>query len=239
MPIVSYTKDWSDVPTCTTHILRALAETDPVLWIGSIGTRKPKLHSGRDLARILARLREGGGRLESVAPNIDVLHPRLFPAARGALARLLNRAILARHIGSWRKPRSGSIEQWLFVPNAVDYLDAVESGLVVYYCVDDWTRFEHLDSEWMADCERRLLERADVVFAVSSFLEEKCREVAGEKVHRIGHGVWHELFSESLALRKESTVKPVLGFYGNLSEWVDYPLIEALATSRADWTSRA
>lgn len=50
--IVAFTKDWNDVPTCTTHILRAMGQTRPVLWVNSIGMRKPSLASGRDLPRI-------------------------------------------------------------------------------------------------------------------------------------------------------------------------------------------
>ena len=40
------------------------------------------------------------------------------------------------------------------------------------------------------------------------------------------------------ALRRESTEELVIGFYGNLAEWVDYPLIEALAGARPDWRFR-
>jgi hypothetical protein len=55
--IVAFTKDWSDVPTCTTHVLREMAKALPVLWIESIGTRKPSLAAGKDVRRIGRRLK--------------------------------------------------------------------------------------------------------------------------------------------------------------------------------------
>jgi glycosyltransferase involved in cell wall biosynthesis len=245
--IVAFTKDWDDVPTCTTHILREMGKTMPVLWVSSIGTRKPSAASGKDLRRIIGRILSGLKRAEWKENNLRVLKPILIPKAEAEWAKWVNRKVFAWYVrreqrgvesGKWkvesgtnagpqitdRRPQTGgaratcnvqpeTIEYWCFVPNAVDLLPGVkqkaemgklkwrdreergrsELGVrssaygiqkpgarnpepgtkVIYYCADDWGQFHNLDGAWMDAKERELVDRADVVFVTSRFLEKK------------------------------------------------------------------
>lgn len=296
--IVAFTKDWDDVPTCTTHILRSMARTIPVLWIGSIGVRRPMLSSHRDVRRVFARLRQAGARARIVEHNIRVLSPLLIPSARSRSARAFNRLLL-----HWQISREladmgqGGIEYWCFVPNAVDFLPkrggvrcrklnvergasdvksvpAVENAttdkgqrttghddsVVVYYCVDDWGKFEGLDGGWLERKEREILKCSDVVFTPSRYLERKClgllapsssseTQVSGFRfqgsacpsVHRAPHGVEYDKFAAALDRTGKipddiaCLPKPVIGFYGNIYPWIDFRLVEALAAARPAW----
>ena len=84
--IIAFTKDWDDVPTCTTHVLREMAKTIPVLWIESIGTRMPHVASVRDWGRGLKRLARLFAAPEHRENKLWVLSPLLIPGARSALA---------------------------------------------------------------------------------------------------------------------------------------------------------
>jgi len=113
---------------------------------------------------------------------------------------------------------------------------------VVYYCADDWSKFKYLDGAWIQRREEELLGRADVVFAASRYLEEKCRAIASGRVHYMAHGVEHAKFAS--ALSSGTTIpedvgglpKPVIGFYGNVYPWIDFDLLESLVKSRPGWS---
>ncbi|MBN1676331.1 MAG: glycosyltransferase [Kiritimatiellae bacterium] len=251
--IVGFVKDWDDVPTCSTHVLRHMGQTYPVLWISSIGTRKPRPGGRRDWRRLLRRLRGGLGPAELKEGRLRVMAPLLVPKAQSGPARWLNRRLfrwlIAREL---RDMGGGPVEYWCFVPNAVDLLPppiAAECGSgvrgsgfkIIYYCVDDWTQFRNLDGEWLGRKEAELLARADVVFAASRFLAEKCERAAGSKVHYVPHGVEYGKFAGALdpALAVPDDVahlaKPIIGFYGNIRQWIDFDLIAELAARRPAW----
>ncbi|MCK5528992.1 MAG: hypothetical protein KAI74_04870, partial [Kiritimatiellae bacterium] len=240
--IVAFTKDWDDVPTCTTHILREMGKSMPVLWVNSIGTRKPDLRHPSHLKRIIKRLLVGFKRAELKENKIRVLSPILIPKVQSKLTLWINRKLFAWQVGrELRDMGDGGIEYWCFVPNAVDLLPSDKTGVrVVYYCVDDWTKFHYLDTEWVANKERALLKRADIVFAVSRYLERKLKELSEVAVHYMPHGVEYNKFHKALDIDNTpqdmgSIPRPVIGFYGNIYQWVDLGLVMKLAGRRADW----
>jgi hypothetical protein len=149
--IVAFTKDWDDVPTCTTHILREMGKTMPVLWVGSIGTRKPSAVSAKDASRLWRRVWRGLLPPEHKEHHLYVLHPILIPKATSGVAQWLNRLLFRWYVWRfvrvvqrmdgrarwvvpstlWRarlqgrtavKSEAESITYWCFVPNAVDLL---------------------------------------------------------------------------------------------------------------------
>ncbi len=252
--VVAFTKDWHDVPTCTTHLLREMGRTMPVLWIGSIGTRKPQGRSTKDWGRMARRLIQCVQPPEWKEHELYVLHPVLIPKATSRCARWLNRQLFRWYVHRARKRMGVSkailTEYWCFVPNAVDLLPEAKttSDLVVYYCADDWTAFHHLDGNWMAARERALVARADHVFATSPFLVEKLEALQSESASDhpspiyMSHGVDYEAFRQ--ALDREAPVppelrdlpRPVVGFYGNLHPWMDFTLLSELAEALPDWS---
>ncbi len=250
--IIAFTKDWDDVPTSATHILRGMGKDRPVLWISSIGTRKFNMGSRKDLSRVSSRLCSCFRRAELKENNIRVLKPVLIPQAKFGFSRWFNRKLLSALIArELRDMGSGLIEYWCFVPNAVDFVPGKHENCgaensvckVVYYCVDDWEKFKNLDGRWMKGKEEEMLDRADVIFAASRYLEKKCRLRAGERVHYMPHGVTYDKFSAALEIRKKgipsdmaSFQKPVIGFYGNIYPWIDFDLVEWLAENRPKWS---
>lgn len=241
--IVAFTKDWDDVPTCTTHILREMGKYMPVLWVNSIGTRKPDLRHPSHIKRIIKRLLRGFKRAELKENQLRVLSPLLIPKAQSGIGLWLNRKLFAIQAGrELRDMGAGDIEYWCFVPNAVDLLPVkvIADINVIYYCVDDWTKFHYLDTEWIKQKEYDLLMRADIVFAVSHFLVSKLEQITDSKVFYMPHGVEYNKFSQALsitALPKDikDISKPVIGFYGNIYPWVNLKLLLEIALRRTDW----
>lgn len=298
--IVAFAKDWDDVPTSITHVLREMGKTIPVLWINSIGTRKPDLRHARDLQRIIRRIGAFFQRAQIKENRVRVLSPFLVPKAQTSFSRWLNRILFDLQISRELRDMGNSpVEYWCSVPNAVDLLprrmhrlgwsvsrnDAEkdfcfvgqstggalttagrqlaanhDEPIVVYYCVDDWSKFEGLDGKWLEQKERQMLKRADIVFTPAQYLVQKCcRTIEAQvpdpdhfilnagascqcKVHHIPHGVEYEKFATALDSATvvpsdiSGMAKPIIGFYGNIYEWIDFALLAELARRRSDWS---
>ncbi len=172
--------DWdTDLWTNQHHLMSRLAKDNNVLFVESLGLRRPQL-AGRDLARIARRLRRG------VAPprevdGLHVLSPLVMPLHGIALARALNGrllpALVRRAAGrlGMRRPIL-----WAYVPQAEVLLDVLDPSLVVYHCVDDIAAQAGIDGESFRAAERRFLARADLVLASAPALATRMRELVEE-----------------------------------------------------------
>ncbi len=223
-------------------MLRELAKTRRVLWLNSIGTRTPKLSSGRDLGKIRRKLFEVTRGPINVENDLWVFSPVVLPLPHSAVARRVNRAILRATIAGlrWRLGLA-DFQLWTFLPNVADYVGILGESLAVYYCVDEWSMFAHLDRDETVRAESALLAKVDCVFAINSELAETKRPL-NAATYLAPHGVDHALFAGAL---DDATVVPadiaalpgpVIGFYGTLRDWVDLDLVAHVARARPSWS---
>src|SRR5437667_10633014 len=77
-PIICIGKDWEGHPTSNTHFMRLLSRRTRVLWVNSIGTRRPGVNR-RDLGRLLYKFRRAFDGCAQVAPNMHVFNPLVVP----------------------------------------------------------------------------------------------------------------------------------------------------------------
>lgn len=240
--IVAFAKDWHEDPTSNHHVLRELAKTRRVLWLNSIGTRTPKLGSGRDLGKMARKLGELARGPINVENDLWVFSPMVVPLPHVPAARRLNRRILRATITLLRR-RLGldDFQLWTFLPNVADYVGTLGESLAVYYCVDEWSMFSYLDRDATVAAERDLLSKVDCVFAINDALAD-VKRAHNAATYVAPHGVAHAEFARAL---DEKTVvpadiarlpKPVLGFYGTLRDWVDLDLIAEIARARPSWS---
>ncbi len=240
--IICFAKDWSEDPTSNHHVLRELARTRRVLWLNSVGTRTPKLSSGRDLGKIGRKLGEFARGPVNVENDLWVFSPLVLPLPHSALARRINGQILRATIAGlrWRLGLR-DFQLWTFLPNVADYVGSLGEKLAVYYCVDEWSMFTYLDGAHTVDAERRLLDRVDCVFAINHALADSKRALNTE-THVSPHGVDHAQFARALDADTRipddlaALPGPRIGFYGTIQDWVDLPLIAELARRRPAWS---
>ncbi len=239
-PIVAFSKDWHEDHTSNHHVLRELAKTRRVLWLNSLGTRKPSLSSSRDLGKIRRKLREFARGAVNVENDLWVATPLVLPLPHSPLAVRLNRQIIRATIRLLRLQLGiGEFQLWTFLPNTADYVGTLGESMAVYYCVDEWSTFTALDARATIEAERRLLASVDVTFATSQALvDAKSRYTAITKFSP--HGVNHAAFAR--ALRDDVAIPddlaripgPRLGFFGTLRDLLDFRLIEGFAKLRPD-----
>lgn len=121
---------------------------------------------------------------------------------------------------------------WLYTPMMLELADAYR-GPVVYDCMDDLAAFDFAPAG-MRERERKLLERASLVFAGGRSLYAS-RSGYGAKVRCLPSGVEYERFSEVPAIAPHPLVAelrtPVYGYIGVIDERIDYAVLSALARS--------
>lgn len=240
--IICFAKDWSEDPTSNNHVMRILARRNKVVWLNSIGLRKPSLVSGRDLGkmgRALKRFAQGPMQVEE---GLWVFSPLVVPLPHSSWAGAINHQILKRTIGYLRR-RLGidRFQLWTFLPNVVRHVGGLGESLVVYYCTDEFSQFSYLDGARLLAEEEQLCRRADVVFTTARTLLER-RRALNPQTHLALHGVDHQHFAAALAPETEvpaelaGAPRPILGFFGWIHDWIDLDLIAYLAERRPAWT---
>ena len=232
--ILCFSHDWGGDPLSKNHLMRLLARDNRILWVNSIGYRAPTASRG-DLSRALGKLRDAAGPIREPEPNLFVLNPLAVPAFGSRWVRALNRLLLRIQV-KWSMSRLGFQRpiNWVFNPAAAVVAGHLDEDAVIYHCVDEYTAFTGVPAAALADLERQLLRRADLVLVSS---ERLYQSKAGHNpaTFLLHHGVDFEHFRA--ALDPETRVpesisrlpKPVLGFFGLIADWVDVGLLAAVA----------
>jgi glycosyltransferase involved in cell wall biosynthesis len=242
--LIVFGEDWGAHPSSTQHLVHRLAADRPVVWVNSIGLRRPRWrrHDGLRLARKLAAAVAGGQRPASPAgsnpaattEHFDVVAPLVVPVATTRALRAVNRRLLAAAVG--RVVRSRGIADpilWISLPTAVDAVGALGERGLVYYCCDDWRTMAGVDGERVAEREAELVDRADLVLAASAALAGK---FPAQKTVILPHGVDVEHFGRAAPRPVDLPgCGPIAGFYGSLSDWLDRDLLVAVAQRLPDW----
>jgi glycosyltransferase involved in cell wall biosynthesis len=239
--IICITQDWQGDPTSKKHIMRVLSRHNKILWVNSIGVRRPSV-SAYDLHRMGYKLRRIVSGCREVEPNIFVMDPPVLPLPGVALAERLNRLILAARLRQLcRRLGIGRPLLWAFQPNVNWLLGSLNERLVIYHCVDDHSELPGVSKAVIAGMERELVGRADIVLTTAEKLRDERRAV-NPRTYFIPHGVDVAHFSRALdpattvAPEIAALPKPVIGFFGLLADWVDLDMIAALARARPRWS---
>jgi glycosyltransferase involved in cell wall biosynthesis len=239
--IICFAHDWGGDPTSKTHIMRILARRNRVLWVNSIGMRRPAA-SGRDLRRILDKLAKGLRGCREVEPNLFVANPLVVPLPGWGLADRFNAGILAASLR--RLCLRHALQDpilWSFLPNVGRLLGRLGERLAIYHCVDEYSAFSGVSRETIVRMERDLVRRADLVLTSSERLCAERIEI-NPNTRFVTHGVDLGHFGRALDPRLETPAdlrdlpRPVIGFFGLLADWVDLDLVRAIAMARPRWS---
>jgi glycosyltransferase involved in cell wall biosynthesis len=237
--IICFAHDWDGDPTSKTHIMRILARKNRVLWINSIGMRRPAV-STRDARRIVQKLRAALAGPRTVEPGLHVASPLTLPLPGHAAVDRLNAELLVGWL-RWLCRRLGMRRPilWTYMPNVEGLIGRLNERMVIYHCVDEYAEFAGVDTEAIRRLESALVRRADLVLTSSEKLRDE-RLGLNERTHLVQHGVDLSHFSRALdpATRVPADLDrlhgPVIGFIGLLAEWVDVALVRALAEAHPE-----
>src|SRR6185295_16301694 len=139
--IVCFSNDWDSDPLSKKHIMQRLAKRNRVLWINSIGNRKPTA-SVRDLKRVFKKLFDFSKGSRTVDERIHVYSPLALPFHGNSLARWINRKVLQWGIRrACRRLGFDNPITWTFEPASSEVAGSLGEKAVVYHCVDEFSEF--------------------------------------------------------------------------------------------------
>lgn len=113
---------------------------------------------------------------------------------------------------------------WLSHPSQIEHLPSTYGGTVVYDCMDDHISMaSNANKEILSIQEKRLLDRADIVFVSSVYLKEKinCQKAV---LVRNGYKQGSLFPVESAKLVSTHTI----AYFGTVSQWFDFDAIDAV-----------
>lgn len=173
--------------------------------------------------------------VREVAGGITVLVPWL-PQDLGeqriiSLQRQLLDGWLAQH-------HQAPLLLWYFTPMGLRFTRHLAGQVVVFDCMDELAALRHAPPA-LAELERQLLERADVVFTGGLSLWESRRE-RHDNVQLMPGSVDIAHFAHARLVQAEPADqadigRPRLGFFGVLDEQLDLVLLRELAMRRPLW----
>jgi glycosyltransferase involved in cell wall biosynthesis len=239
--IICFSNDWDGDPLSKKHIALRLAQKNRVLWVNSTGNRNPTA-SVRDLRRAWKKLRQFFRGCRPVSKNISVFSPLVIPFHGNRAARWVNRRLLSwslrracRKLG-FKRPIT-----WTFVPSSADVAGSLNERLLIYHCVDEFSKFTGTDEAAILQMERGLMEKADMVVVSSSRLYETKRPY-NPNTFLVTHGVdvahFRNACLQAIAPPPDCAElkRPVIGFFGLIADWVDLEVVRYLASSRPQWS---
>jgi len=240
--IICFAKDWNEDPTSCNHVLNELSKNNKVLWLNSISTRTPNFSSGRDVRKIIRKVKDFLSGPQQKSENLWVYTPIVLPFPKSKFSTYINLWILRLtfHV-LIKKLKLSHFILWTFVPTSEPYCQSLGGDWIIYYCTDSFSNFTSVDTELISNMIRNQARKADVVFATSNLLVEELREF-NPNTHLASHGVNYEQFSRALFEETEvpaelaSLPKPVLGYYGLIEDWMDQNLLVYLAERHPDWS---
>ncbi|HEY8304215.1 MAG TPA: glycosyltransferase [Solirubrobacteraceae bacterium] len=233
--------DWdTDLWTNQHHLMSRLASENRVLFIESLGLRRPRL-AGRDLRRIWRRLR-AGLRGPREADGLYVLSPLVLPLHSNRLVRALNARLLGVLVKrATRRLAFGRPILWSYVPQAESLVEVLDPRLVVYHCVDDIAAQPGIDATSFSEAEQRFAARADLVLASAPALAERLGAVSTNVIYAPNVAdtdlFSHALRAGPLDAAMASLRPPRVVFIGAIvTTKLDLPLIVELARARPKWS---
>lgn len=238
--------DWNGLPTSTIHLFRRISQSNRVFWFNMVN-RMPRLtwKDAKKAASVVIdwvkRSPRANGRSNgydsSPSPGLNVVTPFMVPWFKPAVRRLNCISITRTFKRLCRRYEIHAPIVFAVFPSAADFVKAVDPALKIYYCYDEFLEYPGFNvPDWRA-MENDLLDSVDALVVTSRDLESKNRRSCPSLY--LPHGVDFEHFNQAAIdsvpiSRMENIPKPIVGFFGLISEWVDLKLLATLSRAFPD-----
>lgn len=236
-------EDWGQHPSSTQHLMKHLLKEQQIVWVNSLGLRRPRLNR-RDLHRAFNKLSacvhgttttQNSMREHTVSPENQprIINPLTIPLPGNRLARRCNEWMLTQKLNPIIRSSDSKPLLWTSLPSAVDLVGKLGERAAVYYCGDDFNALDGVDHEPVSRMEQELAEKCQLIITAS---DQLARKFNPDKTVVVPHGVDLELFSAPKPKASDLPEGPVAGFYGAIAGWFDQRLLVETARRLPDWT---
>jgi len=237
------TQDWDDLWTRKQRFMFQLAQQDNrVLYI------EQQMH----LAGYVKRLRSEWRRIGRSLKGIRKMGDNLYVYALPLVLPFFQMSTSIGDINHWLivpvlKKQLSSLEfrdpiLWLYTHYSDRLVGKFGEKIVVYELVDETLAFKGLvKSEVNQFLENRLIRKSDVLIVTAQSLFDSRKKLI-ENIYLVPNGAEVEHFrkamSEDTPVSEEiaEIKRPIVGFLGSISYWLDIPLIRHIALSHTEWS---
>lgn len=243
------TADW-DEPYWTNkqHCAKTLADLGhEVVYVESIGLRRPKANSHKDIRRILRRIKRAICSYlvgpSKCADRIYVISPLTIPGiGSSTLSAKLNEWMLD-FLVRITISRLGFKKTlvWAYHPFIGNCFRLPSVSKVIYHCVDDLSSVPGIDAKCFRQAEERFLGLADACFVTAPHLIEQCKP-HNSNTHYLSNVVDTEHFSRQNKTIPDCPIdlaaisRPRISYHGVLSDFkIDFQLLIECARLRPEW----
>jgi glycosyltransferase involved in cell wall biosynthesis len=238
--IIIFGDDWGHYVSTIQHIGKILAEQNRIIWVGSIGLRRPEV-SLYDIKRVATKVMKMSRRRPPSARTVQSVR-QVFPFV---IPYHDIEAVYRYNMQNIRASLREAMAQEHFVDPIVISANPIVGDLIgtlgerssYYLCLDDWTKFDGAFRS-IDEREQSLLAKVTGAFSISETLLQSRRPVSG-KNELLPQGVDAEHFAVADGEARPIpgvTQGPVIGFFGMLASWVDVDLIGYCAEHLPSYT---
>jgi glycosyl transferase family 1 len=222
------------------HIAERLAEHEPVLFVESVGARRPR---AREWRRLLPRLARSLWPLRRVRRNLWVHSPLPLPFYRGQATQLSSQWV-GLQVAAITRLRRWTIDAcWVFHPMGVGTAHRARARAVIYYCVDDHASNPGVDPDAIRALEADLVREADLTIVTGEPLARRLRSQA-RALLALPNVADTELFGYDRVVASHPVLeaidrlpRPRIGYLGNLAAYkIDVELVYEIARRRPQWS---
>ncbi|MBX7106220.1 MAG: glycosyltransferase [Gemmataceae bacterium] len=228
--LLVFSDDWGRHPTSCQHLIRCLLPRVRVVWVNTIGMRRPRLEwytVVRGFEKLAQWFGPGGSKMSPV-DNLAVVSPKLWPGAGRAWERRINVKLFERAL---LPHMTDNIIAVTTMPIVADLVGRLPVRRWVYYCVDDFATWPGLDHAAIAAQEDLLIDSADAIVTVSDVLTQRVAR-RGKTAELLTHGVDLSMWRTVAEPRSEAFAdrpRPWLLFWGLIDRRMDVELLRQVS----------
>jgi glycosyltransferase involved in cell wall biosynthesis len=232
--LVVFADAWGVHPSSHQHLVRNLGVDYSILWVNTVGTRRPTLNAA-DLRKAVRHLATACKSGPKTRPR--VVAPLMWPGFRSAWQRRLNAALIARTVHQALGPRGGERRIALTtIPITADLVGRLDVDEWVYYCVDEFPAWPGLDGDVLRTMDTRQVSRVDRLIAASHRLQMYVRRLGRESaLLTLGVDLEHWVLPTRSAAPNwlAHVQRPIWMFWGLIDERLDVGWCRLLANGAA------
>ncbi len=235
---------WHSNPHSRHHITEQPGKHYNILWVNPIGSRMPSFKKKGFTARIIRKLVSLTKFLKKVRNGYYVITFISVPYFKEGGIQHINRLFTKAQI----RMSTGLLEirkplLFFTTPVYACALDMISHPFSVYYHSDQLSAYREFSREtrrFTENPDKKHYKKADLILCASQKIYDTVSEKTAEKVRYFSHQVNYSCFSEKegteLPEDMKSIRKPVIGYYGTLTDSNDWNTIRYCAEKRSNYS---
>ena len=231
--IICFGSSTWEYPGLQQTVMRLLSRDNRILYVNAIGTRKIAL-SYSQLSFYLKRTCRLFQHDQRASKNIMVCNPWIIPLVYSDITTKINRTLLRRQFSRLLSILNfTNYILWVGTPSAASFVDLFKPALFIYNPVDRYYAFPFVNSVKTRNYERQIAANSDVILCTAEAIKEDLlpyNEYSFTVTHGVDFNHFHSALSGSNVPEDIKDIpKPIIGYFGGLSDRVNYGLLNKIA----------